>query len=504
MSEYVNRLFDQDRNHPFQFKYVRNLRQLDEVEALRRPRVVLASVPSLECGFSRSLFVSWCENPNNLVIFTTMDGKNSLARRLLKKAESKKPFEMSLEIKKRVPLEGAELEEYMRKKEEEIQLEKLNKENLEKELENQKKSQKKTDGENEMETSEDSEDESNSEGETNQPEAVIPLGGGNEYFQNGETDLFIQNIKNSTEIFSNPIFPFSEEINEWDGYGEYVNWDTIKKSMNANSGAGNDAYGGPGYVPGAGGNEYLDKMLDEEDDNAYTFMEVDEDIQAPTKPVVEVINLRVACSICFIDFEGRSDGKSIKNIIKRIAPRKIVLIHGQEDACNELFNFCKKELSSECKQVLLPTHGDRVDVTSDTSVFKLTLSEFFNSLPFAPIADHRVAYIDGKVSVTQVETATGTSQPAQKFELVPLDDNDPMSGHDAVFLGDVRLNEMKTILTRKGYHVQLNRGVLLCNNLISIQKVSNISGHSRITLEGPLCDEYHQIRELLYDQFCIV
>lgn len=34
--------------------------------------------------------------------------------------------------------------------------------------------------------------------------------------------------------------------------------------------------------------------------------------------------LNMVCAIVFIDFEGRSDGQSIKNIISHVAPRRLV------------------------------------------------------------------------------------------------------------------------------------------------------------------------------------
>ena len=32
------------------------------------------------------------------------------------------------------------------------------------------------------------------------------------------------------------------------------------------------------------------------------------------------------CTVTYVDIEGRSDGKSIKNIIDKIEPRKLVLL----------------------------------------------------------------------------------------------------------------------------------------------------------------------------------
>ena len=35
------------------------------------PKVVLASLSSLEAGLARQLFVDWAPNPTNLIVFTT-------------------------------------------------------------------------------------------------------------------------------------------------------------------------------------------------------------------------------------------------------------------------------------------------------------------------------------------------------------------------------------------------------------------------------------------------
>ena len=39
---------------------------------------------------------------------------------------------------------------------------------------------------------------------------------------------------------------------------------------------------------------------------------------------VDVFKVLVACKIEYIDFEGRSDGRSIKKILSHVQPRKLV------------------------------------------------------------------------------------------------------------------------------------------------------------------------------------
>ncbi len=46
-------------------------------------QTVLASMPDLQCGFSRDLFIQWCSNPRNTVILTNRTSPGTLARYLI-------------------------------------------------------------------------------------------------------------------------------------------------------------------------------------------------------------------------------------------------------------------------------------------------------------------------------------------------------------------------------------------------------------------------------------
>ncbi len=45
------------------------------------------------------------------------------------------------------------------------------------------------------------------------------------------------------------------------------------------------------------------------------------------------------------------------------------------------------------------------------------------------------------------------------------------TGHPAVFIGDVKLAELKMFLTRAGFYTELTGGLLVCNRVVSIRKV---------------------------------
>lgn len=71
MSDKLMRSFEGARNNPFQFKHLHLCHSLQELNKVPSPKVVLASSPDLEMGYSRELFLQWCSNPNNSVIITT-------------------------------------------------------------------------------------------------------------------------------------------------------------------------------------------------------------------------------------------------------------------------------------------------------------------------------------------------------------------------------------------------------------------------------------------------
>jgi cleavage and polyadenylation specificity factor subunit 2 len=50
--------------------------------------------------------------------------------------------------------------------------------------------------------------------------------------------------------------------------------------------------------------------------------------EVPTKVVSEDVKLRVAARRLLLDYEGRSDGRSMRLILVKVAPRHLVLVHG--------------------------------------------------------------------------------------------------------------------------------------------------------------------------------
>ena len=77
-------------------------------------QVVVTSTADLECGFSRDLFVQWCQDPKSCVILTSRSSPGTLARNLID--EPSRGRKIELEVKQKIRLEGKELEEYYSRK----------------------------------------------------------------------------------------------------------------------------------------------------------------------------------------------------------------------------------------------------------------------------------------------------------------------------------------------------------------------------------------------------
>lgn len=71
MSDKLMKSFEGARNNPFQFKHLQLCHSLNDLSKISSPKVVLASTPDMESGFTRELFVQWAGNPNNSIIITS-------------------------------------------------------------------------------------------------------------------------------------------------------------------------------------------------------------------------------------------------------------------------------------------------------------------------------------------------------------------------------------------------------------------------------------------------
>ncbi|KAK7907649.1 hypothetical protein WMY93_016261 [Mugilogobius chulae] len=505
MSDKLMRCFEDKRNNPFQFRHLTLCHSLSDLARVPSPKVVLCSQPDLESGFSRDLFIQWCQNPRNSIILTYRTTPGTLARYLIDHPEEKM---LDLEVKKRVKLEGKELDEY------------LEKEKIKKEVERKLEQEKEVDM--------DSSDESDMDDDLEQPAAV----------KSKHHDLMMKSEGSRKGSFfkqakkSYPMFPTHEDRIKWDEYGEIIRLEDF-------------------LVPELQTNEEEKIKLESGLTNG-AKEPMDQDLSVvPTKCVSSIENLEIRARVSYIDYEGRSDGDSIKKIINQMKPRQLVIVHGSPEASLDLAQSCRA-FSKDLK-VYTPKLQETIDATSETHIYQVRLKDsLVSSLHFCKAKDTELAWIDGVLDMRVVKVDTGvlpeegageelpeeaelpmdtmTSEPdidlsataaaaqrAMKMNLFGEEEKDfseesdviptleplpphEIAGHQSVFINEPRLSDFKQVLLKEGIQAEFVGGVLVCNNLVAVRRTEA----GRIGLEGCLCDDYYKIRELLYQQYAVV
>ncbi|XP_022244624.1 cleavage and polyadenylation specificity factor subunit 2-like isoform X3 [Limulus polyphemus] len=372
-------------------------------------------------------------------------------------------------VKRRVRLEGAELEDYMRKeKEKELEAAKL-------------KAEKGGD----MEDSDSSED--------SDIEMEVDIVGKAKHDLMMKTEGksrgggFFKQAKKSY-----PMFPVREEKIKWDDYGEIIRpEDFMILDINPTE----------------------DENKENREENDETLQDITE---VPTKCVAVSQTLDINASVQFIDFEGRSDAESIKKIISMCKPRRLILVRGSPTAIDSLASYCQNSGLVQGK-VFIPKLYEWVDATTESHIYQVKLKDsLVSSLNFARAKEAELAWVDGEIVMVEDEYLIDLEKEELKKEkeeveeeetgsreLIPTLQPLPTSlvcGHPSMFINELKLSDFKQVLLRNGIQAEFSGGVLYCNSVVAIRK--NEAG--RINLEGCLCEDYYKVRDLLYEQYAII
>ncbi|KAJ7974176.1 Cleavage and polyadenylation specificity factor subunit 2 [Quillaja saponaria] len=458
MSDSITKSFELTGENAFLLKHVTLLVNKTELDkATDGPTVVLASMASLEAGFSHDIFVEWATDPKNRVLFTERGQFGTLARML---QADPPPKAVKVTMSKRVLLVGKELiayeEEQNRIKKEEALKASLIKEE-------------------ELKTSHGSDnnmsdpmviDASNTHAS---PDVAGPRGGG---FRDVLIDGF---VPPSSSVA--PMFPFYENTSEWDDFGKIINPDDyVIKDEDMDLAAM--------HLMKSHLNLRLVVIWIGKFDDGSASLILD---TKPSKVVSNELTVQVRCSLKYMDFEGRSDGRSIKSIHSQIAPLKLVLVHGSAEPTEHLKHHC---LNNVCPHVYAPQIEETTDVTSDLCAYKVQLSEkLMSNVLFKKLGDYEIAWVDAEVGKAD----------GGLLSLLPLPTSAPP--HKSVLVGDLKLPDLKQFLSSKGIQVEFSGKALRCGEYVTTRKVGDASqkggGSStqQIVIEGPLCENY------LYSQF---
>ncbi|XP_036335110.1 probable cleavage and polyadenylation specificity factor subunit 2 isoform X1 [Rhagoletis pomonella] len=462
MSDKLMKTFEGARNNPFQFRHMQLCHNLAELSKMPSPKVVLASTPDLECGFTRELFVQWAANPLNSIIMTSRTSHGTLAMDLIENASPGRKLE--LDVRRRVELEGAELEEYLR-----TQGEKLNRLIVKQDVEE--------------ESSSDSDDDIEMSVITGKHDIVVRPEGRH------HSGFFKSNKKHYA------MFPFHEEKIKCDEYGEIINLEDYRIS-DVGFEATIDEH-----------NKENIKKEEPKESKASTNGNV-QLLEKPTKCTSQRKTIEINAQIQRIDFEGRSDGESMLKILSQLRPRRVIVVHGTEDATSVVAKHCQQNIGA---RVFTPQKGETIDATTESHIYQVRLTEgLVAQLQFQKGKDAEVAWVDARIGVRTQAIDTTSRNDVDNMDVVVSEDKtltletletDEIPVHNAVLINELKLSDFKQVLMRNNISSEFSGGVLWCaNGTLALRRMDA----GKVTMEGCLSEEYYKIRELLYDQYAIV
>ncbi|EME29547.1 cleavage and polyadenylation specificity factor subunit 2 [Galdieria sulphuraria] len=424
MSDAVINKFDTTRENPFHLKHIHLCHSRSELSSLLSPKVILTSVASLECGFSRELVVEMVSNKKNKLILVDRLEPNTLAHSIYNVLEDESEGKtvqlprIALRLNRRVPLQGAELEEYYANMKTSNESVSLLQNPSEMHFENRLSSS----------TEEEQEEEDLSSMSDDEKDKAT------NHFGSFSGESKIDKARSEMIVFSNAR---KQTDDIWDDYGLVID---TKCFM-----IGED----PGEIEGDS-EEFSETSMDDALNNPVDFRGLfQEDEQVPTKCIQVNVNLEVACQIRYVGCAGLSDGRSLRQLLTAVAPRRVIIVHGSRKETAAIKEFCERGLT---KDIFCPRAMETIDITTDTSIFRLTLRDrLLSSCIWKRIGDYELSFLDGTIRVenesSPKEKETNVSH-TQEYVLEQRSSLD--SGHPIVFIGEGKLSDLRPALSRVG------------------------------------------------------
>ncbi|KAG8961095.1 hypothetical protein FRC03_005791 [Tulasnella sp. 419] len=536
------------------------------------PKLILAVPSTLSHGASRHLFTEFVSTPGNALVLTSIGDHGTLSHTLFQKwneyqAEGNKWGQgkvgqpvtldetMTVKLNSKVPLEGAELEEYLRK------------ERLAKEKEAAQRAANARAQQRLLEADEgesDDEDESESEGEEDDDALSVERslaqadinddptssdaigrrvgatgstgrsggGGGMDWMTSSggagdqddpassrqiSFDIYLKgNVSKAAGFFKSSsgqtqrfrMYPYIERKRRVDEYGETLDIGAWLRK-------------GKALEEDAESEEVKEakrkKML--EDEEKRKKMDPPE---PPSKFVTATIDVKVRCWVAYVDLEGLNDGRAVKMIVPQVNPRKMIVVHATSEATDALLQSCAS-IRSMTQDIFTPGIGESITIGQHTNTFSISLADtLLASLKMSQLEDTEIGFVYGRIvshanstiPVLEPASASATTPSAQSGTETEVGEstsavvpNGPtravVSLPRSTLIGDLKLTVLRSRLKSIGIEAEFaGDGVLVCSGggsgdmeqTVAVKK----TGRGKVTVEGSTGDIYFAVRKEVY------
>ena len=553
LSDAMQKHFNTERSNPFHLPHLHTVADIQQLDALTqrctRPAVILATSHSLQPNsLALAVLERIAQQPNSLVLLTHELESGTVAHDLFTRAGSVggAPFRLSFRRPSRVALEGEELRQHVlraRVREEQRLME---------------SSQQAPQDEQRSDDDEDDEVDSERPNAAVLAVQVAPVTGHGQSLAQPHilpATAPLPSVSSHTSFPAFYQFPFSDPRRQSDLYGDYIDHSQHQQPAQPTQSAvaGNPVTHSPPHTSALAHTDLHSSARPALPSAASTPPSSSAVTAPPDAPVAaskcvwQAAVLEVACGVQYVDFRGVSDAKGWKNIVSHVKPRKLVLVHGQDDEKVAFKAYCDDKrigapaatASTDTQQqpdstakamevddqtvttvqlqaaaskaaqsssgVFVAAAMSAVDISSDLSYRFGMAPSLLSRLAFARVADYEVAHTTAVVShsdsvapqlVSVSNTSSSSPDPAAPKSAVA-------SGVASVFLGDYRFADFRRVLAAAGIDSEfyVKGGVLVAaGGSVRIRKTSP----NTLTVQGIVSEQFYSVRQLLYSQYSVV
>ncbi|KAJ2597608.1 hypothetical protein H4R99_004442 [Coemansia sp. RSA 1722] len=529
MADGIGELASKD-SKPFDLRHIVVVQSIEDLEKRmngsgRRGRakraVVLASLEGMSMSFSQDLFVRWAAERRNAIILPQRGPPGSLTRDLFSRwwdrtqkkesrgaasaasgvaaavdlVELKRFFgtEIGVTLRRRIPLEGTELENWLaqerRRKEQEAAREAMLQRN-----------RMMLDADN-MSSDSDSDDESPMEMGMRSMRDIDTLALSEidlemERLRSGQSyDLLVKDRGRvrglDAQNQSYCMFPFQEKIRRFDDYGEMYDLEQFMEDVEIDEST-NLAQ------------DTMDRDYDSDDDDSKKDAR-------PTKPIKEEMRVHLNCLLGFVDMEGRADGTSASSILVQIMPKRVVIVHGTASSTQTLAEYCRDPQVPVTKEIYTPGIGETLNVSSGFNAYKLKLTDaLFKQVCMREVGKgNMLGFVSGRIRFTQED----------EIPVLDIDSAGLESAWQApTMVGDSKLSSLRVALEARGISAHFDsEGTLVCDGKVAIRRKKDrfpaaqtsalvvsapaVAATAGIQILGTPSPEYYTIRAIVYEHF---
>lgn len=506
------RSFEQDRENPFNMAHLRLVGKLQDLDVIPGLKVVLCPLAYAQGGPSFSLISRLAAQKETTILFPEPPVHGSVAHKLLQASNG---GELILEFSEAVPLEGAELAKFNRERQ--LQKEQQAADAVVAKIKDRRRKLASDSAGDVTDSESDEESEEALDEQTKKEQELLLLK--EIYWPEYRTDWWVDEMQNvDPTIFGLDALPLRSKVRfqvfpalakthqRQTDYGEPVPPDFFPAAHQAAADQGSD------LVQQA--KQAIRARLKQEREDAERF-------QGPVKWVASIKKLSVRCTRKLIPgFEALSDGRSLKNLISQVNPKRLILIGGAAEPTDYLFNHYQyAALSSNLLQVEAPCVGSTVLLSSTApslnAFMSEALSERLRVLKLQPQQEETTS-VSGYL-VARLRAACEPSSDSS-LKLLPFSEKGDADGlgcrsasssiQRPVMIGEVRLGELRKALLESGVEAMFGPGGdLICSlptAAAGLQVTVKRMDEGSFAIEGEQGSCLDAVRSIFYRQLAIV